>query len=172
MEQLKEKVEIIETISETSTNDCTSIGSAEQLEQNEEAKEEKTLSLSEREQKRLDAKVSLMHKRWEGELESIYSEKDQILLDDETLVDYSAMVQEKAAIAQEQITKSIRESLALIRKYYETLNQFDNHMVQMLQKEEERLIEESKAKLSKKKGELPKMNKRKTREAALDLAGS
>merc|ERR1711997_645147 len=101
MEQLKEKVEIIETISETSTNDCTSIGSAEQLEQNEEAKEEKTLSLSEREQKRLDAKVSLMHKRWEGELESIYSEKDQILLDDETLVDYSAMVQEKAAIAQE-----------------------------------------------------------------------
>ena len=113
-----------------------------------------------------------MHKRWEGELESIYSEKDQILLDDETLVDYSAMVQEKAAIAQEQITKSIRESLALIRKYYETLNQFDNHMMQILQKEEERLIEESKAKLAKKKGELPKMNKRKTREAALDLAGS
>ena len=42
-----------------------------------------------------------MHKRWEGELESIYSEKDQILLDDEALVEYSAMVQEKAAIAQE-----------------------------------------------------------------------
>ena len=45
-------------------------------------------------------------------------------------------------------------------------------MMQILQKEEERLIEESKAKMAKKKGELPKMNKRKTREAALDLVGS
>ena len=102
MEQLKTKAEVSEHLSETSTNDETSCRSESRLDQaliDSEEKKTQTLSISDLEQKRLEAKVSLMRQRWEGELESIYSEQDQILLDDETLVDYSAMVQEKAAIA-------------------------------------------------------------------------
>ena len=73
MEQLKQE-EISENLSETSTQDQTSCYSAEQ--QSEFKEQEITLSMTELEQKRLKAKVSLMHKRWEGEIESIYSEKD------------------------------------------------------------------------------------------------
>ena len=61
----------------------------------------KELEKREAEQKTMEAKISLMHKRWEGKMPSIYSEGDQVLLDDETLVDYSAMVQKKACEAQE-----------------------------------------------------------------------
>ena len=74
MEQLKQKEEISENLSETSTQDQTSCYSAEQ--QAELKEQEVTLSMTELEQKRLKAKVSLMHKRWEGEIEGIYSEKD------------------------------------------------------------------------------------------------
>ena len=175
MEQLKQKVEVSEHLSETSTNDETSCRSDNRLEQESPEQEERkfpTHSLSEREQKTIEARISLMHKRWEGELESIYSEQDQILLDDEALVDYSAMVQERAAIEQEKITQSIKESLALLRRYYEALNKFDSHMLQKLKQEEERLLQEAKEKLARKKGELPRLNKRKTRQEALNLAES
>ena len=175
MEQLKQKVEISEHLSETSTNDETSCRSDSRLDQASSEQEESKIplhSLSEREQKTIEAKVSLMRKRWEGEIESIYSEQDQILIDDENLVEYSAMVQERAAIEQEKITKSIKESLALLRRYYEALNMFDNHMLQRLQQEEERLMQEAKDKIAKKKGELPRLNKRKTRQEALNLADS
>ena len=128
----------------------------------------KELEKREAEQKTLEAKISLMHKRWEGKMPSIYSEGDQVLLDDETLVDYSAMVQKKACEAQEQITKSIREALALIRRYYEAIGQFDDHMLQILKREEERLLNEAREKLceqeqAKAKGELPALNERRER---------
>ena len=51
------------------------------------------LNKREAEQKTVEAKISLMNKRWAGQIKSIYSEGDQILIDDEILVDYSAIVQ-------------------------------------------------------------------------------
>ena len=59
------------------------------------------LNKREAEHKTVEAKISLMNKRWAGQIKSIYSEGDQILIDDEILVDYSAIVQQKACEAQE-----------------------------------------------------------------------
>ena len=71
--------------------------------------------------KNINAKISLMHKRWDGELDSNYSKGDQILIDDETLGEYSELVKKQAAEEEERIRKSIEEGLALLRRTYEAL---------------------------------------------------
>ena len=137
----------------------------------------KELERREAEQKTMEAKISLLHKRWEGKMPSVYSEEDQVLIDDETLVDYSAVVQKKACEAQEQITKSIREALALIRRYYEAIGQFDDHMLQILKREEDRLLNEAREKLCEQeraqtRGELPAINERRNRHRPLASANT
>ena len=77
-----------------------------------------------------------MRKRWSGELPSLKVKDDQILADDELLVDYSNVVQQNAADAHEKITKTIQEALALIRRWYEALDKFDSHMLEILKREE------------------------------------
>ena len=50
----------------------------------------------EKKEKITKAKVSLMHNRWEGKLKSRFTKEDQILIDDETVKEYSELVNEHA----------------------------------------------------------------------------
>ena len=84
-----------------------------------------------------------MRLRWAGKIPSLKLESNQILADDELLVDYSAVVQANANDAHEKINKSIKEALALLRRYYESLSQFDNKMRAILEREEVRLLKEA-----------------------------
>ena len=69
----------------------------------------------------LEKKIQNMRLRWANKIPSLKLESGQILADDELLVDYSAVVQANANDAHEKITKTIKEALALLRRYYETL---------------------------------------------------
>ena len=136
MEQLKEKVEIQinDGLSETCSTDEESCKSSRL----QDITAEKLIAINrkEEEQKIVNAKISLMHKRWDGELESNYSKGDQILIDDEIVGEYSELVMKQAAEEEERIRKSIEEGLALLRRTYEALGQFDDHMLQVLKREE------------------------------------
>ena len=136
MEQLKEKVEIQinDGLSETCSTDEESCKSSRL--QDTTAEKLIAINRKEEEEKIVNAKISLMHKRWDGELESNYSKGDQILIDDETLGEYSELVLKQAAEEEERIRKSIEEGLALLRRTYEALGQFDDHMLQVLKREE------------------------------------
>ena len=91
----------------------------------------------------LEKRIQNMRLRWANKIPSLKLESGQILADDELLVDYSAVVQANANDAHEKITKTIKEALALLRRYYETLENFDNHMLEILEREEARLLEEA-----------------------------
>ena len=91
----------------------------------------------------LEKRIQNMRHRWANKIPSLKLESGQILADDELLVDYSAVVQANANDAHEKITKTIKEALALLRRYYETLENFDNHMLEILEREEARLLEEA-----------------------------
>ena len=91
----------------------------------------------------LEKRIANMRLRWAGKIPSLKLEANQILADDELLVDYSAVVQANANDAHEKMTQSIKEALALLRRYYETLEKFDNKMRQVLEREEARLLREA-----------------------------
>ena len=148
MQSLKKTVEVktIDNASVSSTEDTSSCGSESQAqfklpiipERNYVSYADKLKELDERsiKQNRLEERIQRMRKRWSGELPSLKVKDDQILADDELLVDYSNVVQQNAADAHEKITKTIQEALALIRRWYEALDQFDNHMLEILKREE------------------------------------
>ena len=154
MEQLKEKVEvqINDGLSESSTTDETSCNTSRVQEISEiiasgvTAEELIALNRKADEKKIVDAKVRLMHKRWEGKLDSVYTGGDQILVDDKTLNEKSELVQKEAQEEEERIRKSIEQSLALLRRTYEALGRFDDHMLQVMKREEQRLLDEARAK--------------------------
>ena len=77
-----------------------------------------------------------MHKRWEGKLKSRFSKADQILIDDETVIEYSELVSKHAQEEEERIRNDIEVGLALIRRSKEALGHFDESMHQVLKCEE------------------------------------
>ena len=86
------------------------------------------------------------------------------------MVDYSKLVQKNACDAQEQVTQSIRDALALIRRCYEALGKFDNKMLEVLKREEDRLIDEAAEKLKMDRTKLKDLHVRRNRDRSVKPA--